>query len=480
MKFFICDDGNKFTKKTLCDTYGKWVFFHDDKVSVYKGKDFIVLYSGYLIEGDIEEVASDFSFHEANGNFFAVKLTKTDYEISIDYFQNHKIFTADKYGIEITNYLPYMTIKEEDIVRKEIQYDYNQRELTPREGLTFFGHIQSFLPVYNYLQDCKDAFRQEVWNPDELTDYIHECMTQHSQLIKDNYKNRFISLSEGIDSAVQSQYFKDDPQYVYTVSPCDAGKEGLEYKQIAAKNFPNSILWTYECKKNIEYTHRFLRDSSTRWCAILPTMIQIEEANPDIVLYGVNGDEMFFRDLFPHLHLLHLKYYSKSKGYIENKIMEDMENKRNHYGACYSLGRRGKKIKHTDQTSFDFFKYSTTDSSLNYYINNWLTSEKDYGKIEFDMLHLITPKLYTRSISCNNDVLTASLYNDRRIYHEVFKINNKWLEENAMDSPIQRNILKKFDYEFVTPHKDVLSANYSDIYENIFNATVPHCMEQNI
>jgi hypothetical protein len=463
MKFFICDDGNKFTKKTLCDTYGKWVFFHDDKVSVYKGKDFIVLYSGYLIEGDIEEVASDFSFHEANGNFFAVKLTKTDYEIALDYFNNHKVFTADKYGIEITNHLPYMTIKEEDIVRNYLRYDINAREISPNECATFFGHIQSFLPVYDYVQDCKDALEQEIWEIDELVDYIHECMTQHAQVIKDNYKNRFISLSEGIDSAVQSQYFKEDPQYLYHIYPCDAGKDGFKYKQIAAKNFENTTMWTYECKKNKEYTHRFLRDSSTRWCTILPTMIQVEEANPDIVLYGVNGDEMFFRDLIPHMHMLSLKYYSESEWYIKNKIMEDIETKKHHYGASYTLGT-----------------HKTTDTYVEEFNKKWLTSKRDYDIMEYDMLKLITPKFYTRAISCNNDVLTTSLYNDRRIFHEVFKTSRKFLEDNAMDSPIQRKILEKFQYKCVTPHKDVLYADYDEIFNNIFDATVPHCMEQNI
>lgn len=463
MKFFICDDGNKFTKKTLCDTYGKWVFFHDDKVSVYKGKDFIVLYSGYLIEGDIEEVASDFSFHEANGNFFAVKLTKTDYEISLDYFNNHKVFTADKYGIEITNHLPYMTIKEEDIVRNYLRYDINAREISPKECSTFFGHIQSFLPVYDYVQDCKDALEQEIWEVDELTDYIHECMTQHSQVIKDKYKNRFISLSEGIDSAVQSQYFKDDLQYLYHIYPCDAGKDGLTYKLIAADSFPNTTIWRYEPSRNKEYTHKFLRDSSTRWCTILPTMIQVEEANPDIVLYGVNGDEMFFRDLIPHMHMLSLKYYSESEWYIKNKIMEDIETKKHHYGASYTLGT-----------------HKTTDTYVEEFNEKWLTSKRDYDIMEYDMLKLITPKFYTRAISCNNDVLTTSLYNDRRIFHEVFKTSRKFLEDNAMDSPIQRKILEKFDYNCITPHKDVLYADYDEIFNNIFDATVPHCMEQNI
>jgi len=461
MKFFICDDHKKFTKTEFV-SFGRWHFYYDDKVSVYKGKDFIVLYSGYLIEGDIEEVASNFSFHDANGNFFAVKLTKTDYEISVDYFNNHKIFTADKYGIEITNHLPYMTIKEEDVVRKKIRYDY-RREIYPIQQETFFTHITSFLPDYDYIEDCKQALKQEVWDVDELTDYIHECMSQHAQVIKDKYKNRFISLSEGLDSAVQSQYFKDDPQYLYHIYPCDAGDDGLKYKEIAQNNFTNTQMFKYESSRNKEYTHKFLRDSSTRWSTILPTMIQVEEANPDIVLYGVNGDEMFFRDLFPHLYLLTLKYHDKSVWYIHNKIIDDLEPKRGQYGANYTLGA-----------------YKNTDDYVEEFEDDCLHSGMNRDIIE-GMMHLqMTPKMYTRAISCNNDVITASLYNDRRIYHEVFKLNTEFLEEYAMDSPIQRKILEKFDYKFTTPHKDVLYADYDGILNNIFSATVPSCMEQNI
>ena len=41
-----------------------------------------------------------------------------------------------------------------------------------------------------------------------------------------------------------------------------------------------------------------------------------------------------------------------------------------------------------------------------------------------------TPKMYTRTVySQNNDVLTASLYNDRRIYHEVLKLPKQYLIE---------------------------------------------------
>lgn len=91
-----------------------------------------------------------------------------------------------------------------------------------------------------------------------------------------------------------------------------------------------------------------------------------------------------------------------------------------------------------------------------------------------------TPKLYTRAISCNSDIMCASLYNDRRIYHEFFKMENHFLEGDAMDAPIQKLILNKFEYEFITPSKDVLFGNYDELYAHTYGATIDNDLDQNI
>jgi len=97
------------------------------------------------------------------------------------------------------------------------------------------------------------------------------------------------------------------------------------------------------------------------------------------------------------------------------------------------------------------------------------------------MAKWMTPKMYTRTISQNNDVLTASLYNDRRIYHEILKLPKQYLIEFAMDTPIQKKILKdKFDYVCRTPHKDALYADYEGIFYSIYDATMPQCMSKNV
>ena len=469
MKYFICKDESKFTKHE-CDQYGQWFWYADDQVKCYQGDGYIVLYCGYLIEGDIVDACERLSFHEENGNFFAVKLTpQGEFELFVDYFNNHKIFVGRKYGTEISNYLPYMTCYEDDIVREELVYDPLQREFSSAEAVTFFEHITNFLPPYDYMSDCKKALKEEKWEPEALAEYIDECMSQHAEKIKSLYSKRFISLSEGIDSALQSQYFKDDPQYGYHMEPCDAGDDGLKWKQIQWDKFDNVHTYTYETPKAKEYMDKYFTDSTTRWGSILPTMIQVAEADPDIVMYGVNGDEMFFRDLAPHLSRMTIEILSNPEiTEIEDVIHElrkYVHTVEGQYGADYSVG--------DDIGTWDF---------VDIYVDIWLRRMpkwRDRIFIENEMLRQMTPKYYTRAISVNNDVMCASLFNDRRIYHEVFKCNNSFLKD-AMDSPIQRMLLDRYDFKFETPCKDALYADYDSLFENIFASTVPHCLEQNI
>ena len=471
MKFFICKDDSKFGIHDY-EQYGEWYWYSDDQVKVYENTNYIILYCGYLIEGDMFEACRNLSFNEENGNFFAVKLTPDgEYEIFLDYFNNHKVFWAEKYGIEISNWLPFMTCNQSDIVRDALNYDYLARELTSEENTTFFGHINSYVPPYNYMLDAKQAWETEKWDPtktDCLAEYIHECMTGHAKIIKRLYSKRFISLSEGIDSLLQSLHFREDTQYGYHVEPSDAGEDALKWKQIQWNRFPKVETYDFIVDKSEEYVNNYMVDSTSRWASILPTMVQVAEAKPDIVMYGVNGDEMFFRDLTPHLHAITLKNLEKCETVEEliDTLKEDVASKVGMYGCKYSVGDD-----------------DCADQWVDIYVNAWLRSMpgwRNQQAMKNEMFRLMTPKYYTRSISANNDVMCASLYNDRRIYHEVLKSKQDFLLNEAMDTPIQRMLVEKFDIEFDTPHKDVLSADYDPLFSHIFEGTVTHCLEDNI
>ena len=91
-----------------------------------------------------------------------------------------------------------------------------------------------------------------------------------------------------------------------------------------------------------------------------------------------------------------------------------------------------------------------------------------------------TPKLYTRMISNNNNVMCSSLYNDRRIFHEVLKMKNHYLVNDIMNGPIQRSIINKFEHLFTTPSNDVLAANYDELYSTTYDATHQRDLGQHI
>ena len=478
MRFFLCRDRSKFIKSQDIKQYGDWYFIHEDDVKVYEDNDHLVLYCGYLIEGDIIEACKNFSFDNENGNFFAIKLTKDTHKISLDYFQNHKIFVADKYGIEISNYLPYMTIKEEDITNTtaldgtKLKYE---REFDADE--TFYDHIKSFIPPYDYLQDARDAYEQEIWDSEELTEYIHECMKSHADVIKAKYPLRYCSLSEGIDSCTQSLFFYNDLQLLYDISPCDAGAVHLRCIKETQERFPNTHHYTWHTEENREECIKYLTDSSCRWQSILPTCKQVlsQDKQPDIVMYGVNGNEMFVRDFIPHMLLLCLTYYEHDTIKMKEKLHAEIDSKRSHYGVTYSLPSDGNWITTDTYVTAFMRKYFKEHIIEKPYL--WKEKQKTF---EEGFLMLTTPKLYTRVISNNNNIMCASIYNDRRIFHEVLKMKNHYLISDIMNSPIQRSIINKFEHEFTTPSNDVLAASYDTLYAATYDATHDRDLGQHI
>ena len=478
MRFFLCKDKSKFTKSQNIKQYGDWYFIHEDDVKVYEDNDHLVLYCGYLIEGDIIEACKNFSFDNQNGNFFAIKLTKDTHKISLDYFQNHKMYLSDKYGIEISNYMPYMTIKEEDIINTtaldatKLKYE---REFNVDE--TFYNHIKFFIPPYDYLQDARDAYEQEIWDSEKLTEYIYECMKSHANVIKTKYPLRYCSLSEGIDSCTQSLFFYDDLQLLYDISPCDAGAVHLRCIKETQERFPNTHHYTWHTEENREECIKYLTDSSCRHQYVLPTSKQIamQEQQPNIVMYGVNGNEMFVRDFIPHMLLLCLTYYEHDTIKMKEKLHAEIDSKRSHYGVTYSLPSDGNWITTDTYVTAFMRKYFKEHIKEKPYL--WKEKQKTF---EEGFLMATTPKLYTRVINTNDNIMCASIYNDRRIFHEVLKMKNHYLISDIMNGPIQRSIINKFEHKFTTPSNDVLAASYDTLYAATYEATHQRDLGQHI
>ena len=193
-------------------------------------------------------------------------------------------------------------------------------------------------------------------------------------------------------------------------------------------------------------------------------------------MYGGNGNEMFCRDLIPHMLFLCLKYYNTDKIKMQEDFIADIRTKDNLYGSTYSI------LKEAEQKSHHGFP-----ALVNKFVGRWFDTSgthylthKKYEEFEDALISLTTPKLYTRVITGNLDIMASSLYSDRRIFYEFLKSNNNVLSGMALDAPVQRAILDKYNYNFVTPRNDIVSAVYDELYSTSYEATIDHDLEQNI
>jgi hypothetical protein len=59
-------------------------------------------------------------------------------------------------------------------------------------------------------------------------------------------------------------------------------------------------------------------------------------------------------------------------------------------------------------------------------------------------------------------------------------MQNHFIEGDAMDAKIQKKILDKYDYECIAPSNDILIADYDELYNHTYEATIDHDLEQNI
>jgi hypothetical protein len=143
-------------------------------------------------------------------------------------------------------------------------------------------------------------------------------------------------------------------------------------------------------------------------------------------------------------------------------LRQDAINRKEQYGSTYSTS-------------------SDTEKWIDIFFRRFVDGEKDYENFQYNFYTLLTPKFYTRAISANNDVMSGSLYNDRRIFHEIMRLPLDWLIEHGMDAPFLKRLLKdKFNYDFTTPYKDAVDGVYDGVWDNHFEATHTHCLEQNL
>lgn len=130
MKYFVSD-----TKK-LSNKYGKWYWYADDECQVHINKNNLVIYGGYTIGREIDDIVSTDPklLESANGTFWAVILTKNSAQVIVDYFCQTKMFYRDKDCIEFTNAIYLFPFTKDDI---DLPYIIKILSVLPKEKLNY-------------------------------------------------------------------------------------------------------------------------------------------------------------------------------------------------------------------------------------------------------------------------------------------------------------------------------------------------------
>ena len=449
MKFIISDNitGNK--------NFGKWQYTHDDDVRTWTDGERLFLWFGYTIDRNIEEyITSDtLNLADANGNFCVIVLWKNDLKVCLDYFGQTKIYYNTHNGLTVSNQLSLLPLTRADINMESIdsfmeglQDDvplYACKDPTNMQyllrwnkwshdntvfrktfsvpcdhWLTHTNGVTEIKKIYNLREQNLRSFKiQKRMSMNELEDTIHECMLTHSDVIKNQYKNIFSSISEGIDSTLQDQYFDNCTRIMYHP------KEPNTEKEMPPKN---ATIEQYSSRgKNIQFdvfdvnsigniVDEYLIDPMLSWMDTVPTIWQInsQKQKPDVLLYGTCADEMFMhvpKFLFARIPPPHRSRYQET------------------YGGRKSPARASK------------------DPYNGHMLQDW----------QEEFATMAEPNRYGRDIQSQTDVLTTSLYADRRIFNLVHRLSFDQQLDSMANVGIQKRILqKRFQFDFKTKYKD--------------------------
>ena len=458
-------------------SFGKWKYTCFGDVRTWSDGERLCLWFGYGIEQNIEEVIRNNpnSVKDINGKFCVVMLWRDSMQVIVDYFCQTKVYYNTQNGLTVTNHLPLLPLGKQDVDYKIIEKfsqgwskgeplyacksaenmkyidEWNQfstdntvffkTKSMPRDHcIEHSGGKTHIKKIHNTQVNNFKAFQSKLdWSTAQLEDQIHECMTQHSTVIKKEFSNICSSISEGIDSTLQDQYFEADVRVMY--HPADPNTElELPPKQ--------AMIRQYETKnRNINFdvfnvtdigtiTDSNTKDPMLSYLDTVPTIWQVNKLydRPDMLLYGQCADEMFMhvpKFLLARVPPPHRTRYQESYG--------------------------GKK--------------SPARPFIDPYNGTWL---EDW---QTAFSHMAVPNLYNRDIENQTGVMTTSLYSDRRIFNLVHRMPaDVQLESMAHVTP-QKNICKdKFNFLFQTKQKDGAGYECRLVLKHLLTQTLNKCV----
>lgn len=520
MKFFISN------KTETGKKFGNWHYFADKKCKVITHNNTLYIYFGYLIQDDLDsKIINDFDkLIHANGSFTVARISAQRVDVVVDYFAKYKVFAHQKNDlIEITNNFGLLSLTSQDIDIEEAgkrlaipkEYingphltgeavstwtEYHKenikqdeiKEYDPACSRTIFKNVYMLEPcmqlcatnrvfkirLADYFNDISVALKEKSKfnNIKELEDYMHESMTIHSNIIKDQYKDIHCTVSEGIDSVLQTMYFNDYKKSMYRFIPETVP---WKYKEKILKHFKNTHVEDFYLDKISNYCEKYSRDPSCYDFDILPTYCTIKNLDPvpDMIMYGAGGDEMMLHKSRAMQSQVFQMLWDENKNDILKRYNDYLNSHQHTYSAKRNiLGTVGFQTLEEQYSSLEWEKYP--DSCLKF-LSNFHTFPNDFRDISLPKK--ATMGLYCRQISSECDTEVTSLYCDFKIFFEVMKLPLKTRVESTIDVGLQKNILKRYwNFNFETPHKDGATFNTFKAITPYYKSSIAYVLKDNL
>ena len=472
MRFIVSDS------MELDHGFGKWRYSHDKGVQTWSDGERLCLYYGYTIDGELEQLVRGEPelIPDGNGKFCVVMLWKDRMQVWVDYFCQSKVYYHTRDGLTVTNQLPLLPLHQEDVdqevVKRFARGIYSHGEFSfPLASPEYFAFLHDWevfatdntvfretvsvprghsllhdagntrtVKVHDLKQDTMDALSNTLdWDTTRLEDRLHQCMEQHSSVIKKNYNNICSTVSEGIDSVLQDMYFEADSRLMYHPETGDDSNPNgrLSWKRKVIAQFKergaNIRLDMMPEGEVGELTERHATDVNLSFLDTVPTLWQISTAlpeKPQLILYGQNADEMF-------MHRIR---------YIQALLPgEDVSQ----YQNTYAGGDQPPPV--------------STDTMG----RSW----------QYNLAHMVELNLYNRDVENQTGVQTTSLYSDRRIFNLVHRMPRPVMLGSMAHAAPQRNILKdRFGFDFCTPKKDQAGYRCKDVLKRLLARTLAWCL----
>ena len=461
--------------------FGKWRYSHDAGVRLWTDGERVCLYFGYTIEGSIEQLieGDPAQVPTGNGKFCVVIMWRDRLEVHVDYFCQSKVYYHTTEGLTVTNHLPLLPLRDEDV--DTVMLEHFARQIYRSDGGSAFydGALQEWkqfstdhtlfrgvhsiprdhslvhrggetrtMRVHDTVSSNLDALVSTLdWSSSQLEDRVHECMEQHGRVIRSCFGDICSSVSEGIDSTLQDQYLPGGHtrlMYHPEVRFKEWGRDRpLEHKASTAELYRQR-----GARMEIEHmpvdeigaiTEHNISDVMLSYLDTLPTVWQVRALarRPDVLLYGQCADEMF----------MHLPKYLYARVPAAHR-------------TSYHTRYGGRKLA------------TAPDKDPDPYHGGW-----PRGGWREAFSHMAVPNLYNRDVESQTNVLTTSLYADRRIFNLVHRMPRQVMLSSMADAGPQRAILREhFGWDFQTAHKDGAGFECDTILKTLLRHTLKQCL----